>query len=995
MSEQHLTTCLTCGGNLEVNHKGILECPYCHREYKGEVGEFYTELQEIVRRRKLREFAQAEELCAELIIKRPDCAEAYWQRLLAAFGVVYVKGENDKDSKPTFFCHSYDKGEQVQDKEDYRKVMENSSGEEKKNYIRWAEELDKTLKNFFELVDKEHACDIFISFKKTEEITYDDGSKGKQETDDCAKGWEIYNALKDKYAVFFSPVSIEGDSEIEGSKYEPRILKALQTAQVMILIGSKEKYLTAPWVENEWRRYQYFVDKGKKAKNSLVLLYQKNIPKLPHALGDIQLPNVDMFKSTYLDTLKEKIKYVKSSKGYKSKIGNKQIQESFVASAFNSTDAIKRETIGAKGRGKNIPIPATENREMEMAKNFLTNGDKKGNFENAILKYTAIIRNRENNADAYWGRFCAQLKIKNDFNIATGIALSPDSVFENTAIFEDLKKAIEYSNDDKKTRERINRLIELLSPTAVGAMGKKNNGLLPWYKLRPIYDAIIVYLDDEQMNRVLNLLAEQYGKYIQKKVSVCEDIVAHARKIFLAEKELLNLNFLRTYAIKLYQYKYYKQARAYFEELAGVSQRATDYLHILKCRVKTQNLGREIFKLKVNTEDDSTVKKPAELDLDEIIERVILRNKIDKNKEIDKELMDMLYFQIMYNKSNAKVFIETFVSCYKHCYGEGNQVNKLITLLRDIADRYILTKDFKTAKVYYNEILSIDPRHSKAHWGLLKCRLKAFDDRDIAVKSKSLLKIPEYNNATNCADNAEFSHYTAVYNRESSVMENDTIRRKHRTYKFQKGGSKVTAFAFLLLFSVLMLASLFMKDYLGICINVVAVAFMMIFFSKLRYIRYPHATFAYVSVIFLALLSLAYYVYVFLYRDIVMYNQVLVSGMGETGKLSAEFLEKLLGGVELYIYIALGISLVFVCWGIFGGERKLCAVLTPLITVGGLNLFLTIVNVLLKPDRISVAFSTGDNPISLFYVCLAFLAMIAYDAILIPILLKIQRANYE
>ena len=302
--------CLQCGGEIHVDSKtGMPTCIYCGTEYKNLEGGFTYELEEIVNRRQMREFVEAEELSRALIEKQPECAEAYWQALLATLGVVYVRDEGK--AKPTFFCYSYDKRESVFKNEYYLKAIENSDADSKEFYEKKAGELDKLLDAFFALVAKEAAYDVFISFKKTT-VAIVDGEERSIDTDDYLKAKEIYDYLtKRNFKVFFSPVSIGTDTGIEGEKYEPRILKALQSSKAMILVGTKKEYLEAQWVENEWRRYLFYIKRGLKKKNSLIIGYEKQMPALPLALKDTQWPSFDFFKSGYLEDLVKKLDFVK------------------------------------------------------------------------------------------------------------------------------------------------------------------------------------------------------------------------------------------------------------------------------------------------------------------------------------------------------------------------------------------------------------------------------------------------------------------------------------------------------------------------------------------------------------------------------------------------------------------------------------------------------------------------------------------------------------
>ena len=71
---------------------------------------------------------------------------------------------------------------------------------------------------------------------------------------------DIYRALtKEGYRVFFSRISLEGKLGVE---YEPYIFAALNSAKVMIVIGTDYEYFDAVWVKNEWSRFLKLIASG-------------------------------------------------------------------------------------------------------------------------------------------------------------------------------------------------------------------------------------------------------------------------------------------------------------------------------------------------------------------------------------------------------------------------------------------------------------------------------------------------------------------------------------------------------------------------------------------------------------------------------------------------------------------------------------------------------------------------------------------------------------
>ena len=82
----------------------------------------------------------------------------------------------------------------------------------------------------------------------------------EKEHGDSVIAQELYYQLqKEGFKVFFAKITLENKI---GESYEPYIYAALNSAKVMLVIGSKKEYFEAPWVKNEWNRFQTLIKNG-------------------------------------------------------------------------------------------------------------------------------------------------------------------------------------------------------------------------------------------------------------------------------------------------------------------------------------------------------------------------------------------------------------------------------------------------------------------------------------------------------------------------------------------------------------------------------------------------------------------------------------------------------------------------------------------------------------------------------------------------------------
>ena len=69
-----------------------------------------------------------------------------------------------------------------------------------------------------------------------------------------------YQLTAEGYNVFFARITLEDKL---GEQYEPYIFAALNSAKVMLVLGSKKEYFNAVWVRNEWSRFLQLMKKDR------------------------------------------------------------------------------------------------------------------------------------------------------------------------------------------------------------------------------------------------------------------------------------------------------------------------------------------------------------------------------------------------------------------------------------------------------------------------------------------------------------------------------------------------------------------------------------------------------------------------------------------------------------------------------------------------------------------------------------------------------------
>lgn len=270
--------CKMCGGDISVNaDKSVGTCNYCgsimtipkvdnertanlfnRANYYRLQGDFE------------RAFVSYENILAEDSMN----PEAYWCSVLCRFGVEYVDDPNTHRKIPT--CHRANY-ESIFDDLDYRKAISYADPIAKELYEKEAKQIDEIQKGILAISKLEDPYDIFISYKESDEA----GARTK----DSVLAQDLYSRLtKEGYRTFFSRISLE---EKVGQQYEPYIFSALNTAKVMLVVGTSQEHFNAPWVKNEWGRFLALM-KGDSNRILIPCYRDMNVYDLPEELSMFQ-----------------------------------------------------------------------------------------------------------------------------------------------------------------------------------------------------------------------------------------------------------------------------------------------------------------------------------------------------------------------------------------------------------------------------------------------------------------------------------------------------------------------------------------------------------------------------------------------------------------------------------------------------------------------------------------------------------------------------------
>ena len=319
--------CKMCGGALEINSGDtVAVCEYCNTKQPLPRldDEKRTQLYDRANYfRRENEFDKAMGIYEMILSDAKEDCESYWGIVLCRYGIEYVEDPRSHKRIPTVNRAQFTS---VFEDEDYKNAIKYADAIQKEVYEAEASIIDKIQRGILAISQKEEPFDVFICYKETDSL----GNR----TQDSVYAQDIYTTLtKEGYKVFFSKITLEDKL---GSAYEPYIFAALNSAKVMLVVGTSKENFNAVWVKNEWSRYISLIKQGK--EKTLIPVYKDISPyEMPEEFQFLQ--SQDMGKIGYLQDLIRGIKKIAHDTEHKTTINK---EDAVVGDNANITPLLKR-----------------------------------------------------------------------------------------------------------------------------------------------------------------------------------------------------------------------------------------------------------------------------------------------------------------------------------------------------------------------------------------------------------------------------------------------------------------------------------------------------------------------------------------------------------------------------------------------------------------------------------------------------------------------------
>lgn len=284
--------CKVCGGELVLKGNQIACCKECENlmllpvidsDIRNDMfnrGNYY---------RMNYEYERAAQAFEQIIARDPEDAEARFCLALCHYGVEYVRDPRSGEYLPT--CHRGNTYS-ILDDVDYQAAVKYAPVQIQEGMKKQAEQIHRIWQQIMDIARYEDPYDVFICYKESPGLGANPEERiGRSErTQDSVLAQELYDELTARgLRVFFSRITLQNKL---GSDYEAHIFAALQSAKVMLVVGTRRDYIEAVWVKNEWQRFMH-LRRQDRSREIIPVLRDMDEYDLPDEFADCIPRNID------------------------------------------------------------------------------------------------------------------------------------------------------------------------------------------------------------------------------------------------------------------------------------------------------------------------------------------------------------------------------------------------------------------------------------------------------------------------------------------------------------------------------------------------------------------------------------------------------------------------------------------------------------------------------------------------------------------------------
>ena len=473
--------CKMCGGALDIQGNAtVAECEYCGAKQTlpklddERRANLYDRANHF---RRNNEFDKAMGIYEQILNEDNTDAEAYWSIVLCRYGIEYVEDPSTHKRVPTVNRAQFTS---VFDDDNYKSALQYADTVQRGIYEAEAKAINEIQKGILAISANEEPFDVFVCYKESD-------ANGRR-TPDSVLAQELYYQLtQEGFKVFFARITLEDKL---GSAYEPYIFAALNSAKVMVALGTKPEYFNAVWVKNEWSRYLALIKQGQ--KKIFIPAYKDMDPyDLPEEFSHLQAQ--DMSKLGFMQDLIRGIKKILHTDEPK-------------------PATVVKETVVASGAPNTAPL-------LKRAFMFLEDGD----WNSANEYCEKVLDIDPENAQAYLGKLMAECKVNKQEALKD--CAQP---FDNN---NNYKKVIRFADDELRNTlsgyiTHINTRNENARLEGIYQQAKSKTGIRNETALKEaakLFDSISSYKDSAALAKESRIKAEEVRKdeiYTQAKIKM-------------------------------------------------------------------------------------------------------------------------------------------------------------------------------------------------------------------------------------------------------------------------------------------------------------------------------------------------------------------------------------------------------------------------------------------------------------------------------------------